>query len=254
LDEGADYGYGLLQSQIAAGPVRTCGARQWAGVRGPVDVNGARYKDPACEDKVALAASGGAVIRNVRVTDSLTGLDANCLRRPGGTGALKNLTCRGARMGAFGFGQRSTIQESHIAESRTSEVSIGHLTYASAMRPAKSDSVTARMRPTGPGASAELPKSSCAKRRTAARTLDGGRRGYVRMIDAFNGGYVVISDSIPIAGSAGASSVLIGYGAKMREPDADTRVRFAGAVLHCHHLPGQRTACASGRAASSPTV
>lgn len=226
-----------LQPQVDAGSVRKGVYRQCARVDGVVDFNGAWLKDVVCDGKAALIARDGAVIRDVRITDVSIGINANCVRWDGGTVVLDRLTCMGADMGVLGYGRRLTIQDSHIAETRTDGANLGHLVYACPMQAGASALVIARTRLIAPGAKGHVLKTGCASTRIVDSTLDGGARGYARLIDAFNGGRLVVADSRLIAGPDAASTAMIGYGAEMRQRHADNRVELSGGVMDCRHMP-----------------
>jgi hypothetical protein len=236
-DEVEGWGCPPLQPQVDAGSVRKGVYRQCAYVAGVVAFNGAWLKDVVCDGKAALIARDGAVIRDVRITDISIGVNANCVRWEGGTVVLDGLTCLRADMGVLGYGRHLTLQNSRIAETRTDGINLGHLVYACPLKAGDSALVVAQTRLSSPGSNGHVLKTGCATTRIVDSTLDGGARGYARLIDAFNGGALVIEDTDLVAGPAAASTALIGYGAEMRQRHSDNHVRVSGGRLDCRHLP-----------------
>jgi hypothetical protein len=80
-------------------------------------------------------------------------------------------------------------------------------------------------------------KTGCATTRIEGSVLDGADGHYSRVIDAFNGGKLVIRDSTLAAGSGGGNGDLIGFGAERRQSLDVHEIDLRGGRTDCRTLP-----------------
>ena len=232
-DEVIGWECPALQAQVDAGTVTKGVYRQCATVRRSVDFNGAWLKNAVCDRKAALIARDGAILANVRITDVSTNANAACVRWEGGTVVLKNLSCSASDMGLLGNGRRLVIEDSEIADSNAGGRSLGHLVYACAREPDGAELIIRGSRIANPGAEGHVVKTGCARTLIEDSTLAAGDRPYSRILDAFNGGELVIRNSRLAAGQHGGNGDLIGYGAEMRNRHPVNRVAVTAGQIDC---------------------
>ncbi len=236
-DEVAGWSCPDLQKQVKAGSVQKGVYHQCAKVSGPVDFNGAWLKEKVCGKKASLIASDGAQISNVKITDISIGSNANCVRWEGGRVTIRNMTCRRADMGLLGFGDELVIADSTFAKTLDSGSNHGHIIYT-CPRNARGSTLTLRDTTIrAPGDQGHLLKTGCATTRIEGSLLDGGQGNYSRVIDAFNGGRLIIRDSTLAAGQSGGNGDLIGFGAEKREPLSEHVVDLKAGTTDCRALP-----------------
>lgn len=237
-DEVASWSCPDLQKQVDAGSAQKGVYHQCAKVNSPVDFNGAWLKKKACGRKAALIASDGAQITNVKVTDISIGSNANCVRWEGGRVTIRNMTCRRADMGLLGFGADLVIADSTFAETLNKGRNNGHLIYTCPKNAQGSRLTLQNTTVRAPGDQGHVLKTGCATTRVEGSVLDGGEGNYSRVIDAFNGGRLIIRDSTIAAGRNGGNGDLIGFGAEARQPLAKNVVDLRAGITDCRALPG----------------
>jgi len=236
-DEIAGWSCPDLQEQVRTGSVQKGVYHQCAKVHGPVDFNGAWLKTKVCDRKAALIAFDGAIIENVKITDISIGGNANCVRWQKGHVTIRNMICRRADMGLLGFGDKLVIEGSVFAETLDKGRNHGHLIYAC---PRHGGGSELNLRDTivrAPGGEGHVLKTGCATTRILNSVLDGGDGNYSRVIDAFNGGELILRDSRITAGESGGNGDLIGYGAEGRADFPHHRIVVRGGTADCRQLP-----------------
>lgn len=235
-DEIAGWNCPDLQEQLGNGRVQRGVYHQCAKVKRRVDFDGAWLKERACGDKAAIIAGDGAVVENVTITDISIGSNANCVRWEGGAVTLRNVTCKRADMGLLGFGTELKLIDSTFAETLDHGSNHGHVLYT-CVRNAKDGSLVIRDSTlNSPGDDGHVLKTGCATTRIEGSTITGGDGNYSRVIDAFNGGRLIIQDSTIAAGKSGGNGDLIGYGAEARTNLPENVINLRGGTTDCAAL------------------
>jgi hypothetical protein len=237
-DEIAGWQCPDLGDQIARGEVKRGIYHQCATVSRRVDFNGAWLKERACGDKAALIARDGAVIENVTITDISIGSNANCVRWEGGAVTLRNVTCKRADMGLLGFGKQLKIVDSTFAQTLDRGSNHGHVLYTCVGNAKVGTLVIRNSTLASPGDEGHVLKTGCATTRIEASTITGGDGNYSRVIDAFNGGRLIVRDSTLAVGTSGGNGDLIGYGAEQRTALPEHVVDLRGGTTDCTALSG----------------
>lgn len=236
-DEVAGWSCPDLQEQIATGTVQKGVYHQCAKVNRRVDFNGAWLKEKVCNRKAALIAGDGAVIENVKITDISIGSNANCVRWQRGAVTIRNMTCLRADMGLLGFGERLTLADSTFADTLDRGSNHGHVVYTCPREAAGSELILTNTTVRAAGDQGHVLKTGCATTRIENSVVAGGAGNYSRVIDAFNGGRLILRDSRLAAGESGGNGDLIGYGAEAREPLPEHRIEVRGGETDCRRLP-----------------
>jgi len=236
-DEIAGWECPDLQKQVDAGSVKKGVYHQCAKVRGEVDFNDAWLKNSVCGKKASLITFDGAEIANVKITDVTIGANANCVRWQGGTLTIRNMTCRNADMGLLGFGERLVITDSTFERTLDRGSNHGHIIYACPRDAKASELVLRDTTVRAPGDDGHVLKTGCATTRVEGSVLDGGDGNYSRVIDAFNGGHLIVQDSTIAAGQTGGNGDLIGFGAEQRTPLSRHHIEVRGGTVDCRNLP-----------------
>lgn len=218
-----------LARQIALGEVTPGVYLQCATVSGPVDFRGAWLKDKVCGQKAALIAKGGAVIENVTVSGQTIGVNAACVRLEGGDIVLRGLTCRDTDMGILGNVGHLVIENSLIERTIDGGRNYGHVVYINTADLVEIRGTTLR----DPGHEGHPLKTGARKTVIESSVLEGGSRPYSRIIDAFNGGELVLRDTVLRAGSNGGNGDIIGFAAEERTRFEVNRVEMQGGVIDC---------------------
>lgn len=218
-----------LAQQIATGSVMKGVYVQCARIDRPVDFNGALIKNSVCGGKAALIARDGAEIANVTIENISIGVNGACIRWEGGTVRLRHVHCLDSDMGLLGTGDQLVIEDSLFERTKDGGRNYGHVLYLS-----RADRVEIRnsiLRE--PGNEGHVLKSGARILIVEDSELAGGSRPYSRLIDAFNGGELLIKNTILKTGPHGGNGDLIGYGAEMRTRFSINRVSLEGGVLDC---------------------
>ncbi|MBK1638408.1 hypothetical protein CKO24_04990 [Rhodothalassium salexigens DSM 2132] len=218
-----------LQKQVAQGRVVKGVYRQCARVDGPVEFNGARLENRVCGSKAALIARDGADIRNVHIQDITIGINGACIRWAGGSVRVNRVTCRGADMGLLGRGDRIEISDSVFESTLDHGKNYGHVLYLVS----GSEAVIRNTRIADPGNEGHVLKTGMQRTVVENSDLAGGERAYSRVVDAFNGGVLILRDTDLTVGADGGNGDLIGYGGEMRTRFDDNRLVVDGGVLDC---------------------
>ncbi len=218
-----------LQPQIARGSVTKGVYVQCGTVKGPVDFHGARLQRAVCGGKAALIAKNGAEISNVEISDISIGVNAACIRWAGGRLKLRNVHCRNTDMGLLGRGTRLDIEDSDFGETIDAGSNHGHVLYL-----VSAEEVRIRnSRIHDPGNDGHVLKSGARRLVVENSLLEGGDRSYSRIIDAFNGGQLVVRNSRLVVGARGGNGDVVGFGAEMRQAFEDNRIVFDGGSVDC---------------------
>lgn len=231
-----------LQDQVDAGSVQKGVYIRGATVNQEVDFNGAWLKGAVKDGKGALIARPGAVIRNVKVTGASTGVNASCVSpiAEGGRVEVHNLTCRDSDMGIQGNADEILIADSDIGMTLNQGANLGHVLYVCGGVDPDSCTVTVRnSRIHGPSDGGHTLKTGASRTVLENVTLDETRGTGSRLIDAINGGELVIRDSRLVAHPNDGNGDVIGFDTERRVDhstnsvslDSTTTVDCAGGKL-----------------------
>lgn len=228
-DEIAGWECSALADQIAQGVVERGVYLQCARVDRPVDFNGSILATRVCSDKAALIARPGAVIENVVVEDLTIGLNAACIRWAGGEVVIRNMTCRRADMGLLGMGHRLVIEDSFFESTHDFGRNHGHVLYVAKA----AEFIVRRSIVRDPGDGGHVLKSGARRTVISNSRLAGGERPYSRLVDAFNGGTLLIRDSTLAVGPNGGNGDLIGFGGEIRQAFEDHEIVVQDSIFDC---------------------
>lgn len=218
-----------LESQIKTGRVKPGVYLQCATVSGAVDFQGSWLKDKACGRKAALIAKGGAVIENVTISGQSDGTNLACVRLEGGDIAIRGMTCRHTDTAILGNAGHVVIENSLLESVMDSGPSLNHIVYANSADILEIRGTTVR----DPGHRGHALKTGARRTIIENSTIEAGEREYSRIIDAFNGGELILRNTVLRVGSHGGNGDVIGFGGEMRTRFDVNRVEMSGGVIDC---------------------
>ena len=241
-----------LQKQVNSGSVKKGVYLQAAKVYAPritntdatnpnvVDFNGAWIKETTSQGKGAILTRDGTaeqptVIKNVKITRATNNQNAACVRLEGGHVEVHNLTCRASDMGIQGNVDSILIADSDIGQTLDYGDNLGHVLYICGGTGDDRCSLTIRnTRLHGPGDQGHTLKTGAAKTVLETVELDETRGTGSRLIDAFNGGELVIRESILKAHPNDGNAEVIGYATEGRVNHSVDRIFiYATTEINC---------------------
>jgi hypothetical protein len=235
-----------LQTQIESGSVQKGVYIRGATVNRDVDFNDAWLKGAVKDGKGALIAKPGAVIRNVKVTGASTGVNASCVSpiAEGGRIEVHNLTCRDSDMGIHGNADEILIADSDIGMTLDQGANLGHVLYVcGGVKPNRCTVTVRNSRIHGPGDDGHTLKTGASRTVLEGVTLDETRGTGSRLIDALNGGDLVIQNTQLVAHPNDGNADVIGF---------DTEARVEHSTNSVLLDAGTHVNCAGGRLVKNP--
>jgi len=219
-----------LQQQVNMGRVPKGVYLQCAKiVNRRVDFQGSLVKDKVCGRKATFIVEGETQIENLTIEAGSTNVNAACFRWQGGNLTLRNVHCRRGDMGFLGSGESLVIEDSSFQGTTDEGRNLGHVLYVT-----KADRLVLRNSTIrDPGNRGHVLKTGARETLIESSTIAGGDRRYSRVIDAFNGGRLVLRDTNLMIGSGRENAHLIAFGVEGREKFDRHEIIFEGGRVDC---------------------